>query len=309
MCAIKPVKTLLKGYPVGDVSAAELSHLSESFKPKRERARKPVGTVDRSREKRRLRGLSAKQKLLGDGILLQAVDRVKEEARDRKCKYLREFDTIYEHGYRTYQTRWDALADIVEPMLARLDIATLALGWLDADGSFHLNRQRGLSEDSTCTQEWTVSRTLTALEQAKYVRRKMRRIFYNGKKWITRVTIHVRPRFFIHLGLAHLLAPLRTKMRSKRDAHLAQVGIKMLQQQTQDLAQAHERKESHKRAQDVRKAAERKQQTYKHEDYTRRYNELSVDFALNNPHLKGRQRAEAFVKAHPYYAVHPSALP
>lgn len=304
---MKSVRRLLPGSP----ESAEYAHLAEADQPTRKRTRlnKPVGTVDRSRESRRLRTLSPKQQRLGDGMLQLAVDRVREEAKERKCKYLREFDTIYEHGYRTYQTRWDALADIVEPMLARLDIATLALGWLDSKGAFHLNRQRGLAEDSTRTEEWTVSRTLTALEKAKYVRRKMRRIFKDGKAWITRVTIHVRPRFFIHLGLAHLLAPLRTKMRTERELRLAQTGQKALDVAKREAIKARERKESHDGAQRALRAAEQKRQAVSKEEYERRYNERSLAFAMAHPELTGRQRAEAFTKAHPDYAIHPSMLP
>lgn len=296
---MKHVRHVLAGSP----ASAEYAHLA--------RPKQRLGTVNRSHQERRMRGLSDKQKRLGDGLLAKAVERVKLEAAERKCMYLRDFDCFYKHGYRTYQSRWNALADIIEPMLARLNIATMTLGWQDNDGEYHLNRQRGLSEDSTSTKEWTVSRTLSALEQAKYVRRKMRRIFHNGKHWITRVTIHIRPRFFIHLGLAHLLAPLRTDMKAKFNQVLETAGKRRTADIEKERTKAAERKASHQGAVQAREQSERstKQHAAKmsKEEYSRQWNAAQVDFAISSG-LKGRALAEAFAREFPHFAIHPASL-
>ncbi|MFC0669446.1 hypothetical protein ACFSKY_06380 [Azotobacter chroococcum] len=199
---------------------------------------------------RRPRALSEKQRR---GLLGTAAARVAEEARERKRRWLRRLDTIHASGCRTKRQRWDALAAMAEPMLARLDLATLALGWLDENGAFRLNRQRGLAED-TGLSECRVSRTLSALEAAGYVRRRVRRIFKHGQQWVTRVTIHLRPRFFIDLGLGHQLAEARTRKKAQRESLLRGVKVREQQAAIQELGAAMQRKSSHRKAQAVRKA-------------------------------------------------------
>lgn len=199
---------------------------------------------------RRPRALSEKQR---QGLLGTAAARVAEEARDRKRRWLRRLDTIHVSGCRTKRQRWDALAALAEPLLARLDLATLALGWLDDNGAFRLNRQRGLAED-TGLSECRVSRTLSALEAAGYVRRRVRRIFKRGEAWVTRVTIHLRPRFFIDLGLGHQLAEARTRKKAQREVHLRNVKARQQQAAIQELGDAQQRRKSHRQAQAVRAA-------------------------------------------------------
>jgi len=171
---------------------------------------------------RRLAGLSDRQRTT---FLGEAARRVQHAAKTRDGAYIGRLDRLHASGSRTRQPRWDALSLIIEPMLCRLDVATLVLGWLDDDGAFRLNRQRGLSEDSGVS-EVRVSRTLSALEAVGYVRRKQRRLFKDGTRWVTRTLIHIRPRFFLDLGLGHLLERARTKKKVKRADRLLTVAKK-----------------------------------------------------------------------------------
>lgn len=168
-------------------------------------------------------------------FLGQAVTRIQEEARTRAGRYLRQLDRIHASGCRTKQQRWNALATLAEPILRRLDLATLILGWLDADGQFRLNRQRGLAEDGALSDS-CVSRTLSALEAAGYVRRKQRRLFKDGQRWITRTMIHIRRRFFIDLGLGHLLAEAYQRSRKRRNATLNSVQQRAMQARLAEAA-------------------------------------------------------------------------
>lgn len=168
-------------------------------------------------------------------VLGEAARRVKAEAKARTGRHLRRLDRIHLSGCRTRQPRWDALAAIIEPVLTRLDLATLVLGWLDTDGQFRLNRQRGLAEAAGLTDS-RVSRTLTALEAAGYVRRKQRRLFAEWGRWITRTTIHLRPRFFIDLGLGHLLAKARDHKKAQRVTRLESATAKRQAQRLNELA-------------------------------------------------------------------------
>src|SRR5690606_21488609 len=176
-------------------------------------------------------------------------------------------------------------------MLARLDLATLCLGWLDDNGAFRLNRQRGLAEDAGLS-ECRVSRTLTALETAGYVRRRRRRIFHKGKQWITRVTLHIRPRFFIDLGLGHLLAEARTRFKARRETQLRQVRVRQQQDTLQELADAQTRRQSHRQAQAVRKAKVMKLEKARELERGRQIGELIQQLAVDNPDLSpGQLRA------------------
>ncbi len=230
---------------------------------------------------RRPRTLSERQRA---GVLGLTAERVGEEATTRGRRWLRRLDTIHASGCRTKQQRWNALAALAEPMLARLDLATLALGWLDERGAFRLNRQRGLSEDSGLSES-CVSRTLSALEAARYVRRKVRRIFHNGQRWITRVTIHLRPQFFIDLGLGHQLAQARTRKKAQREAHLRNVGAAQQKAALQELGDAATRRQSHNKAQSARKARVVKMEEARALDRNRQIAEVTQQLAVEFPDL------------------------
>lgn len=193
----------------------------------------------------RPRALSDKQRRYP--IIGQTVERVREEVKYRKRKYLRRLDTIHLSGSRTHQQTWTAVGSLIEPIMARLDLSTLCLGWMDKDGVFRLNRQRGLAEDSGLT-ECRVSRTLAALEAARYIRRKFHKLYKNGQ-WVTRVTIRILPRFFIDLGLGHLLSQARKCKQEARREKMAKTQATQAQEKVVQISDAAIRKESHIKAQ------------------------------------------------------------
>ncbi|MFG0501123.1 hypothetical protein ACF8GD_00450 [Pseudomonas putida] len=283
-------------------AAAEFNGLA-AVPPKSKEKRKRLGPADRSKHPRRLRGLSTKQQLAFDGLLSKALYRVQEEAEKREAKYLRRFDDINATGCRTYQQRWDALARMMGPMLARLNLATMVLGYLNEKGHFRLNRQRGLAEDSGVA-EWTVSRVLTDLEEAKYIRRKFRRIFHNGKQWITRVTINVRPRFFIDLGLGHLLAEARNKAHGEWENALKAVKAAQRKHIAKEEADKIMRKQSHEAAKRSRYNAD--QQTKA--EYKLQWSKAWNEFSAANAHLSHVQRGKLFAQAYPQFKRHPDTL-
>ncbi|NMZ37092.1 hypothetical protein [Pseudomonas proteolytica] len=260
---------------------------------------KRLKRVDRSQQKRRPRALTESQRATFLGI---AAERVKAEAQGRTCKWLRPFDCYQTSGYRTNQTRWDSLAEIIEPILARLDIATLVLGYIDKKtGDFHLNRQRGLAED-TSLQEWTVSRLLKSLEDAKYIKRKMRRIYHNGKYWITRVTINVRPRFFIDLGLGYQLAEARTQKKNKRDQLLMNLGKRRVASLVKEAGERQVRKQSHDNAQRKQRQQEAEAEARKAEDKARARAAAWTAFMADpdNQALPATKRIKLFNSRHPH---------
>jgi DNA-binding transcriptional ArsR family regulator len=197
------------------------------------------------------RGLSEKQRKIP--LLSLAADRIAEEVRNRERRWLRRLDTIHASGCRTKQQRWNALGAMASTLLARLDLSNLCLGWFDDEGRFRLNRQRRLAESSDLT-DCRVSRTLSALEAAGYVTRRFSRIYKFGQHWITRVTIHLRRRFFVDLGLGHVLAETVARARGKRNLHLGKDKARQQQDALQELSDAQQRRQSHRKAQAAREA-------------------------------------------------------
>lgn len=244
---------------------------------------------------RRPRRLTDKQRAT---FLGTAAARVTEEARDRAGRWLRRLDTIHKSGCRTKQQRWDALAAMAEPLFARVDVATLCLGYLLPDGSFRLNRQRGLAEDGQLS-ECRVSRTLTDLESAGYIRRRVRRIFKNGRHWVSRVTIHLRPRFFIDLGLAHKLAEARTQKKAMRARKLREAAARQQQGALQELTDRQMRRESHRRAEGARQARAEQQANVRQIDDARDRAARLVELAVQNPGLSRSEVVALLDRLHP----------
>lgn len=265
---MKSVRAFLPGSPEAAVYAGLTEHAPAA-------PYKPAG----HEAGRRPRRLTDKQRAT---FLGTAAARVNEEARDRAGRWLRRLDTIHKSGCRTKQQRWDALAAMAEPLFARVDVATLCLGYLLPDGSFRLNRQRGLAQDGSLT-ECRVSRTLDDLETAGYVRRRVRRIFKNGRHWVSRVTIHLRPRFFIDLGLAHKLADARTQKKAQRASKLREAAARQQQGALQELADRQQRRESHRRAEGARQANVAKIEDARREQQARDRQQTFFRLASENP--------------------------
>lgn len=281
---MKPVRAFLPGTPESGVYAELTPHAPAA-------PYQPAGHA----AGRRPRSLSDKQRAT---FLGQAVARVNEEARTRAGRWIRRLDTIHKSGVRTKQQRWDALAAIAEPIFARVDLATLCLGWLDDSGAFRLNRQRGLAHDGDLT-ECRVSRTLADLERAGYVRRRVRRIFKNGQHWVSRVTIHLRPRFFIDLGLGHKLAEARTAKKIVREKRLREIAARRQQSALQELTDRQQRRESHRRAEGARQSSAVAQANVRRIDAARARVEALTALVAQHPDKSRAELVAMLDRLHP----------
>lgn len=222
------------------------------------------------------------------GFLGEAAKRVAYEAKHRDRTFLKALDRTHKSGCRTKQQRWDALATIAPTLLSCYDIATGILGWLDPDGEMRLNRQRLLAEKTGMT-DCRVSRTLGALEQAGYVRRKFRRLFKDGKRWITRVMIHLRPRFFIDLGLGHLLASAKNKAKAKRAKAINAVAQRRLVIAGNELARQARRTVYRQRAKAKEQRALAQYEQRLQEGQARTEAQIIAELAAANPNLTPAQ--------------------
>lgn len=281
---MKPVRAFLPGTPESGVYAELTPHAPAA-------PYHPAGHA----AGRRPRALSDKQRATFLGL---AVARVNEEARTRAGRWIRRLDTIHKSGVRTKQQRWDALAAMAEPIFARVDLATLCLGWLDDSGAFRLNRQRGLAHDGDLT-ECRVSRTLADLERAGYVRRRVRRIFKNGQHWVSRVTIHLRPRFFIDLGLGHKLAEARTAKKIVREKRLREIAARRQQSALQELTDRQQRRESHRRAEGARQSSAVAQANVRRIDAARARAEALTALVAQHPDKSRAELVAMLDRLHP----------
>ncbi|MCE1119138.1 hypothetical protein LU692_28220, partial [Pseudomonas sp. NMI795_08] len=144
--SVRLVKSIL---PPASPAAAVYAGLDGGIYPPEQQAKppfkeKPLPPVGHQ-HLRRPRELSDKQRKT---VLGEAAKRIKEEVKSRSGKYLRPLDTIHEGGRRSRAELWRALGAVAEPLLARLDVATGIVGYLDEHGRFRLNRQNGIAEDA-----------------------------------------------------------------------------------------------------------------------------------------------------------------
>lgn len=281
--SVRQIKALLSpASPAGAVYAAlneevygpEAELTPPPFKKK---VLPPVG----HRSQRRPRRLTDKQRRT---FLGEAVKRIQSEAFDRSGRYLRRLDTIHEGGNRSRAERWLALAAVAEPLLARLDIATGCLGWLGDDGQFRLNRQTGMAEDAEIHPA-RLCRLLKALEKAQYTLRKIKRLYRNGKRWVTRITIYIRPRFFHDLGLGLAHATARTRKAAAYLKKKRQADAVTQQARLDDVARAHERRMSHRKAVSAMDERERRAESEARLLTRRSHAAQMLQITLDNPGL------------------------
>lgn len=168
------------------------------------------------------RTLTAKQQalpFLGRALAtLQALP----EARDQLLPRLRRARGDRQTRIEVYQ----ALAAISSPMLARYDLATGILGWLEDDGQFCLNSQRRLAHDSGLSPA-VLNRLIKRLAAVGYAKRRIELVSgrSNGEQYVrTRVLIQFTDLFWRHLNLslAHGMARKAARKRRQRQLHQIQ---------------------------------------------------------------------------------------
>lgn len=142
-------------------------------------------------------------------------------------KFLRRLDNIHASGRRSRRELWRNLAAIAGPVLARLDLATLACGWFGDDGIFCLNTQGGIAEDAGL-RYWQLSRLFAALERAGYLIRRSKAVWVaesgqSSGMFKTRMLIMFTPLFFRDLGLGWQLERAQNKAITRRKQQIAEV--------------------------------------------------------------------------------------
>ncbi|GAB3478654.1 hypothetical protein [Azotobacter salinestris] len=115
------------------------------------------------------------------------------------------------------------LSAVADPLLARLDLATGVLGWLDEGGNFRLNNQKNLAHDAGLLPA-CLNRLFKLLEGANYLTRRVERIAVreHGIQLVrTRVMIRFTDLFWRHLQMSfvHTMARKAARKRRLRKLH------------------------------------------------------------------------------------------
>lgn len=228
---------------------------------------------------RRPRQLSDKQRRT---FLGEAVKRTKDEVRSRSGQYLRRLDTIHEGGRRSRSELWRALGACIEPILARYDVAAGVVGYLDEHGRFRLNRQNGIAEDAGI-HPVALCRLLKALQKAGYALRKLKRLYRNGKNWVTRVSLYIKPRFFHDLGLGLAHANARTAKALSFLKKRRRIEAKQQQERLDETARAQERRMSHRQAESRRAEQARQSEASQRVEQMRMRAERLLEIRQANP--------------------------
>lgn len=181
------------------------------------------------------RKLSAKQKK--NPFLRAAFKRLSEIADPHKRgTHLRRLDTVHKSGRRMRSEVWRSLAKITEPLLVRVDIATLCCGYLDEDsGAFKLNTQRGIAQDAGLS-DWQLTRLFQMLDGAGYTVRRRKAIWVAGPSHgvgliKTRTMILFTPLFFRDLGLGWMLERAQTAAQKRRKNELIRIAAQKVQRE------------------------------------------------------------------------------
>lgn len=169
---------------------------------------------------------------LKNPLLRSAYERLGNMASYRG-RYLRRLDGV-NGDRRTRIEKFKAIEKSAEQMLVRLDLATGVLGFIDVDnGRYVLNTQRGIAEDCNLSAP-VLCRLFQTLDSAGYVYRRIERVRLdekddNGLHLVrTRVLIRFTKLFWKDLGLLHVFQRVQNSAKKKREAQLAIIGQRRL---------------------------------------------------------------------------------
>ncbi|MCE1119158.1 hypothetical protein LU692_28320, partial [Pseudomonas sp. NMI795_08] len=145
-----------------------------------------------------------------------------------------------------------------------------------------LNRQNGIAEDAGI-HPVALCRLFKALQKAGYALRKYKRLYRNGKHWVTRVSIFIRPKFFHDLGLGLAYANTRTAKALSFLKRRRRAEAKLQQERLDETARAHERRMSHRQAESKRAEAARQSDAAQRVNLMRLRAERLLEIRQANP--------------------------
>lgn len=192
-------------------------------------------------------------------------------------------------GRKTRSEIYEALAAAAEPMLARLDLATGVLGWLDKNGNFRLNNQKGIARDAGLSSS-VFNRLIKVLAECGYVHKQVARIGVkdqqHGAHLIrTRVLIRFTSLFFADLGLSLRYGLAKRNARKRRKKALIELERQKLEAAHAELAKMlniQENQQKFKARERARIESNHKQQEFYIEQ---KRQVLAAEYKQMHPHM------------------------
>lgn len=166
---------------------------------------------------------------LKNPLIRKAHDRLGNMVENRG-KYLRRLDRV--HGdRRTRREKFEALQQVEEQLLVRLDLATSVLGYIDpANGRYVLNTQCNMAKDADMSAP-ALCRLFKTMDDVGYVYRRIERVRLeekdeNGLHLVrTRVLIRFTKLFWNDLGLGYVFERVQKAAKKRRDEELREIGL------------------------------------------------------------------------------------
>ncbi|MBD8577932.1 hypothetical protein IFU04_27215, partial [Pseudomonas syringae] len=158
---------------------------------------------------------------LKNPLIRKAHDRLGHMVENRG-QYLRRLDRV--HGdRRTRREKFEALQQVAEQLLVRLDLATSVLGYIDpANGRYVLNTQCNIAKDAGLSAP-ALCRLFKTMDAVGYVYRRIERVRLdekddNGLHLVrTRVLIRFTKLFWNDLGLGYVFERVQKAAKKRRD--------------------------------------------------------------------------------------------
>lgn len=162
-------------------------------------------------------------------IFRAALERLSDAAQ-LQAQFLPRLAHVHRSGRRTRTEVYAALAAAAEPMLARLDLATGVLGWMDDQGHFRLNTQFRIAEDAELAPS-VFNRLMKRMVQAGYAVRRTELIRVKDREHgvsliRTRCLVMFTRIFWRHLGLSLQYGMARKAAIKRRKRLLAETVLK-----------------------------------------------------------------------------------
>lgn len=182
-------------------------------------------------------------------------------------------------GRRTRIEVYENLAAAAEPILARYDLATGVLGWLDEGGNFRLNSQCRIAADSGLPPA-CLNRLFKHMDRAGYVVRRLQLVAgrEHGVQFVrTRVLIRFTDLFWRQLGLSLKHALARKAARKRRARRVDAINEARLGRFKQ--------KEAMRKAREMKRPRQSSAPPAPNENYQRRRVEVLLQLRASNPTL------------------------
>lgn len=144
-------------------------------------------------------------------------------------------------GRKTRLEVYEALQASGQAMLARYDIATGVIGWLDSEGNFRLNTQKGIAQDSNLSES-AFNRLINILCASNYAHKTTKKVSAKDKalgvRYVrTESIVRLTALFFRHLNISTYYARAKKAAIARRGRLLSDIAVHEAQVTARKIAE------------------------------------------------------------------------